>query len=180
MLSEYHRRFVNQTNDEISQKIKAKEQELEKIFKHTAVPIWSRSPLEVCILGCADKRYISGHRNIFARLLDREVHLTTLDVSIEHLQGEHDVIKHDVSIPLPGGPYDITYSHVLLKFIHTDKHLKVIEKSVRALKENGLAIHIFDKSDYQNPDGTKLAGYNPVDIDKITAFLGMAKVVVKA
>ncbi len=90
-------------------------------------------------MGCGDKRFIDGHRQYSREYLGDPPHVTTLDISIEHLEGGSDVIQHDITQPLPNGPYDITYAHVVLKFIEQSRQWAVIDNSYKALKAGGIA-----------------------------------------
>lgn len=118
-------------------------------------------------MGCGDKRFIQGHRQIFQDVFARPTKVVTLDISVEHLEGERDVIQHDISKPLPRGPYDITYAHVVLKFVPKISHGDVIENSYSALTDGGIAIHVLDKEDYMDPDKVRASGYHPVDLAEI-------------
>jgi hypothetical protein len=113
----------------------------------------------VAVFGCADKRLIQGHKVIFEKVLNKKVDLTTFDISIEHLLGEDNVYQHDCTYPLPNLTYDITYSHVLLKFIPTNKQLDLIKNSFSSLNSGGIAIHILDKADYETTDKKSYGKY---------------------
>lgn len=145
-LSQYHSKYSSQPDEEIARRAKVKEEELKRIFD--ASPLRSTTmPVRVAVMGCGEKRFIQQHRDIFARLLGRSVEVTTFDIAIEHLAGEERVIQHDVTQPLPDGPYDISYAHVLLKFIPTDKQMSVLLNSYNALREGGIAVHVFDNEE---------------------------------
>jgi len=79
--------------------------------------------------------------------LKRNVEVTTFDITIDHLAGEPNVFQHDCTLPLPNPPYDITFAHVLLKFIETEKQLDLLKNSFDALKSGGVAIHVFDEEE---------------------------------
>ena len=100
--------------------------------------------MRVAVLGCADKRFVAHHKRIFEQVLKRNVEIITCDITIEHLDGESNVFQHDCTLPLPNPPYDITYGHVLLKFIETEKQFDLLKNSFDALKPGGLAIYGFD------------------------------------
>ncbi|MFA5854181.1 MAG: hypothetical protein WC866_03775 [Patescibacteria group bacterium] len=142
-LSAYHQKYASKPDEEIARRAKAKEEELRRIFD-TAPLRSSVTPIRVAIMGCGEKRFIQHHRDIFQTLLARPVEITTFDLVTEHLAGETRVFQHDVTQPLPDAPYDVTYAHVLLKFIPTDKQLDVLLNSYTALREGGVAIHVFD------------------------------------
>lgn len=167
MLSHYHQKYADQPDEEIERRIDAKEHELVAIKEVAVAPTTSSELLAICIMGCGDKRFIQGHRDIFKKVFGRQTDVTTLDINIEHLQGEQKVIQHDISKPLPGGPYDMTYAHVVLKFIEESKHWQVVENSYTALKPGGIAIHILDAEDYSEPKKVKASGYHPLDLKSI-------------
>lgn len=157
VLSDYHQQFAFKPDEDITRRIDAKEQELVQIFESVQL-LNERDVVRVAVLGCADKRLIQGHKKIFEKILNKKIELTTFDLSIEHLLGEENVIQHDCTLPLPNPSYDIVYSHVLLKFIPTEKQFDVIRNSFEALNSGGIAIHILDKIDYETvslklPDG---------------------------
>ena len=172
-LSNYHQQFTLKSDEDIQRRINEKEQELAQIFEFVQLSTES-SIIRVAVLGCADKRLIQGHKRIFEKELNKKIELTTFDLSVEHMLGEENVIQHDCTLPLPNTPYDITYAHVLLKFIPTEKQLDLIKNSFAALNSGGIAIHILDKMDYETtgpklPDGyftVPLADYK-LELDKL-------------
>ena len=117
-LSIYHQKYVEQNDDEIQHKADAKEQELASIFQEVSLNTDS-DPVRLAVLGCGDKRFVAHHKRIFENVLKRNVEVTTFDITIDHLAGESNVFQHDCTLPLRNPPYDITYAHVLLKFIET-------------------------------------------------------------
>ncbi len=145
-LSEYHQKFAQQSDDTIADKIRVKKEELEAIFKVVA-PAFVAHPIRIAVLGCGDRRFVQKHREIFSELLSGPVALTTFDITIDHLAGENGVVEHDCAVPLPGGSFDITYAHVLLKFIEPAKQMNVIQNSYDALADGGVAIHVLDTGD---------------------------------
>jgi len=153
------------SDEEIANRAKVKEEELQAVFKQVSFNTEGEDK-KVAVLGCGDRRFIKYHQEVFSRLLGSDVVVTTLDITTDHLKGGDNVVKHDVAKRLPGGPYDITYGHVLLKFIETEKQWNVIENSIEALKEGGLAIHVLDKEDYETKDEKLSDGYYSVPIDR--------------
>ena len=123
-----------------------KEKELAFIFEALRFHCEEQTP-RVGILGCADVRHIDAHKHIFKKLLQKEIEMTTVDVTIEHLKGEPNVIEHDLALPLPNPPYDILFGHVVLKFLETEKQWDAIQHAYDALRENGIAIFVFDEED---------------------------------
>jgi len=143
ILSKYHQKYVDQSDKEIQRKANAKEQELTTIFKEFSLNTNS-NPIKLAVLGCGDKRLIAHHKRIFEKILKRDVNIFTFDITIDHLYGEKNVFKHDCTLPLPNAPFDIIYGHVLLKFIETEKQFNLLKNSFNALKNGGVAVHIFD------------------------------------
>lgn len=147
-LSSYHQKYIDQSDTEIQKRILAKKEELDEIFSHAALET-RNSPVQIAVLGCGDKRFTSGHKEIFASALGKPVEITTFDITIDHLLGEENVFRHDCTLPLPHGPFDITYAHVLLRFIETEHQWDVIKNSFDALNPGGLALHVLDREDYE-------------------------------
>lgn len=154
-LSPYHQKYADKSDEEIRKRANAKKQELDAIFNE--VPLNTTSdPARVAVLGCGDKRFVAHHKRIFEHVLKESVEVTTFDITIEHLRGEQGVIQYDCTKPLPNPPYDITYGHVLLKFIETEKQFDVLKNSFDALKVGGVAIHVFDWEEIR-AEGEKLS-----------------------
>lgn len=156
-LSTYHQKYVDQSDDEIQRKADAKEQELASIFQEVLLNTDSES-VNLAVLGCGDKRFIAHHKRIFENVLKRNVEVSTFDISTAHLVGESNVFQHDCTLSLPNPPYDITFAHVLLKFIETEKQFDLLKNSYDALKSGGVAIHVFDEEEIKAtspklPDG---------------------------
>ena len=143
-LSTYHQKYSNQPDEELKRRADAKEQELASIFQEVSLNNDS-DPVRLAVLGCGDKRFIAHHKKIFENVLKRNVEVTTFDINIDHLAGESNVFQHDCTLPLPNSPYDITYAHVLLKFIEAEKQFDLLNNSFDALKPGGVAIHVFDE-----------------------------------
>lgn len=145
-LSPYHQKYADLPDDELKRRADAKEQELASIFQEVSLNTDS-DPVKLAVLGCGDKRFIAQHKRIFEQVLKRNVEVTTFDITIDHLAGEFNVFQHDCTLPLPNPPYDITYAHVLLKFIETEKQFNLLKNSYDALKSGGVAIHVFDEEE---------------------------------
>ena len=143
VLSSYHQKYSERSDEEIKKRADAKEQELMAIFNEVALNTDS-NPVRIAVLGCGDKRFVAHHKRIFEQVLKRSVELITFDIVIDHLEGAENIVKHDCTLPLPGAPYDIAYGHVLLKFIETKKQFATLKNSFDALKPGGVAIHGFD------------------------------------
>jgi SAM-dependent methyltransferase len=165
VLSRYHQKYTDQSESELKKKADVKRQELEVIFEK-AKKNFDPGQVKIAVLGCGDKRFIRYHREIFESLLATPVEIFTFDITIDHLRGEENVIKHDCTLPLPEGPFDITYGHVVLRFVETDKQWDFIKNSYDSLRPGGMAIHVLDKEDYETK-GPKLGnGLFSVPLDK--------------
>lgn len=156
-ISAYHQKYASQSDDEIRKRAAIKEMELSRVFKATGYKTTSR-PARVAIMGSGDKRFLRYHKSMFQSLIGSEVNLVTFDISVEHLSGAEGVVRHDVTIPLPNAPYDITYGHLLLKFIETEKQWLALRNSYDALRSPGIAIHIIHEEEIvteqaKMPDG---------------------------
>ncbi len=153
MISEYHARYQSKSDDEITRRAREKFNELTRVF--SAAPLDTTSdPVEVAVMGCGDRRYVAHHKDMFARILARKVRLTTFDIETNHLSGEENVIEHDCSLPLPGGPYDVTFGHVVLPFLTSKKQLDMISAGYNALKSGGIQIQVLDPMNYDESSET--------------------------
>lgn len=141
-LNEYYQQQAAQTFGKMLDKVKEKDEELETIFK--LVSFHPTGRVRVAILGCGDKRYIPYHQRLLEDHLGQSVDMTTFDIEIEHLAGATGVVQHDCTKSLPDEPFDLTLSHVLLKFVEIDFQWDVIKNSYTVLKSGGLSIHIID------------------------------------
>lgn len=150
-LSNYHQKYTNYSNEEIENRVKEKRDELLLIFKQMELNTKS-DVIKIAVLGCGDKRFIKYHKEIFQEFISQPIEITTFDITIDHLLGSENIIKHDCTLPLPGIPYDITYAHVLLKFVETEKQWNLIKNSYDSLKSGGFAIHVMDKEDYETKE----------------------------
>ena len=171
-LSKYHQTYASKSDEEIEKRAQVKEEELRKIFtKVTFKP--SGETIRIAVLGCGERRLIKHHQRIFEKLFKRPIELITFDLNTDHLGDEVGVVQHDVTKPLPGGPYDLTYAHVLLKFIEREKQWAVIKNSYDALRSPGMAIHIFDSQEIEEK-GEKLPdGYYSVPLEVWKEKLGL-------
>lgn len=160
--NKYYQEYSQKSDREIFQKLQVKEEELRKIFKQIKSN-FNDDEIKVAILGCADVRMIKGHKDIFKKLFNKKVELITFDIDVDHLLGDENVVKHDCSKLLPNLPYDIVYSHVLLKFLNEDKQWQVIMSSFESLKRGGCALHLIDKEDYFSADLVRENFFVPID-----------------
>jgi hypothetical protein len=140
-LTEYHNKRQTLTDADIAERLLWKETELKQIFS-VAKPEFLSEIIKVAVLGCADRRLVPGHKEIFQKLLGKKVDITTFDITLEHLQGAENVVKHDCALPLPGQPYNITYDQLLVKFMPPEKQWEVLMNAYNALASGGIAIHL--------------------------------------
>jgi len=148
MLDEYHQKYADKSNAEMNDRIAEKEKEL-ILIRDAVSPKFKSETLNIAVMGCGEKRFVAGHREIFAKVFEKPLNITTFDITIDHLAGEENIVQHDCTQPLPGGPYDITFAHVLLRFIPKEKQRDLVINSFKALKDGGIAIHVLDPKDYE-------------------------------
>lgn len=170
ILSQYHQKYINQSDAEIQNRTNEKKLELSEIFRQVQLKT-AGELVRVAVLGCGDKRYISKHKEIFETVLGRPVEITTFDIVVDHLQGEENVMQHDCTLALPRSPFDITYAHVLLRFIETEKQWDLVKNSFDALRNGGLAIHLLDAEDYETEAATLPNGLFSVPLKRWEAKL---------
>ncbi|OGL73544.1 hypothetical protein A3E39_00325 [Candidatus Uhrbacteria bacterium RIFCSPHIGHO2_12_FULL_60_25] len=151
MPSAYHEAYAKKTDADIAHRVHVKELQLRQLFMTLGMPQFSSPTVRIAVLGCADKRYVSLHEKMFSSLLQKSVAQTTFDITVEHLAGEKGVIQHDATLPLQGGPFEITYSDILMRFIEPAKQIAALKESFDALVPGGLAIHLFGVEDYDPP-----------------------------
>lgn len=164
-LSQYHQKYQQRSEQDMQERIRAKEYELKQIFNQIKF-IPAHSPVRIAVLGCGDRRFVQAHKAIFEKLSGKLAIVTTFDITIEHLAGELDVVQHDCALPLPNPPYDITYSSVLLKFIETEKQWNVIKNSYDALTQGGISINFLNPEDYNTEAEDLPEGYHAVPLDR--------------
>lgn len=169
-LSQYHQKYSNYSEEEMQKRADEKEEELKAIFEKVS-PNTDSEIVRLAVMGSGDKRFVQHHKRIFEKFVQKPVEVTTFDITVEHLAGEENVIQHDCTTPLPNAPYDISYAHVLLKFIKTDRQWDLIMNSYDALKNGGIAIHVFDKSDYSTNEKLQADGYFSVPLDEYKSRL---------
>ncbi len=146
-LSDYHIKYASLPEEEIEKRAAYKKEELFAL-EGEMKPESGSEIYDVAVIGCGDRRMIQKHRDIFSEFCGRPVNLTTFDITIDHLTGEENVIQHDCAEPLPGGPYDLTYGHVMLRFVHPDHQWNVIKNTYDALKPGGISIQVLDFLDF--------------------------------
>ncbi len=163
--AEYRRDIATLGDDELAKHVAEKKNELSTILESTTVA-FGKSPLLVALLGCPDSRMAGLQHRMFEEVLGKTVKMTIYDISIDHLEGVPGVVQHDVTEPLPGGPYDLIFAHMILRFIDEDQQWFVIFNSYEALKPGSLAIHILDEADYADGGKTRPEGFHTVPLEK--------------
>lgn len=167
VLKGYHQAYKKKSDMEIQIKADVKKDELKKIFDSINFDV-QKKEIKIGVLGCGDRRFLKHHEEIFRDLLRTDVKIFTFDIVIDHFEEEDDVIKHDCTLLLPNTPFDILYSHVLLKFIKKEKQWDVIQNAYDALKQGGAAIHVLDKEDYESDEVDLEEIENKLNENKIT------------
>ncbi|MBP9738231.1 hypothetical protein KBD20_00935 [Candidatus Saccharibacteria bacterium] len=181
MLDTYHQKYANQPDEELQRRLDEKEDELRRVQAKLELRFKSEV-LDIAVMGCGDVRFVEGHKSIFTRVFNKPVCINTFDITTEHLDGAVGVYQHDCTLPLLFGPYDITFAHVLLRFIPKDKQWALIESSLSKLKPSGVAIHVLDPEDYQDtlnvdfPDLLKKAKAANVHYTLVDLSIGQALV----
>lgn len=164
-LSEYYQKYASLSDEEIRKRNQTKEDELVSIFEQIELQT-ENEIVQIAVLGSGERRLAEFHQEMFERVLDRPVNVTIFDLNTEHLAGVENVVVHNCTEPLPNPPYDITYAHVLLKFIETKEQWDLIWNSYDALAPGGIAIHILDREDYETTDEKLPDGYYSVSLEQ--------------
>lgn len=141
ILSLHYKEYGSQPDSWVNNMAVTKRSIVAHILSETSLAM-QHIPVRVVVLGASDKRYVPIHKKIFEELLGSEVDMKTLDLDTHHLDGTEGVIEHDVTKPFPKVPYDIVFSHELMKFLSADEQKHVVINSYNALREGGLAMHI--------------------------------------
>jgi len=174
-ISKYHLNHMSRSDEETQRRANVKELELKKILADTNF-ISALATVRIGVLGCADKRFINHHKLIFEKLLGKPVELTTFDITVEHLREEDGVVEHDITLPLPNPPYDITFGHVILKFIETSKQWSVIKNAYDALRSPGLGIFVYDWEDITTKTAKQADEYYSVPIEEYKTKLSQQNI----
>lgn len=142
ILEAHYLEYSNQADEWVANMGRTKKSIIEHVLKEMNYVSHS-TPVKIVILGTSDKRYIPLHERIFEKTMGQKIQMLTFDLDSGHLGGESSkVISHDVTTPFPNPPYDIVFSHELMKFLTPQEQLQTIRNSYKALKMNGLALHI--------------------------------------
>lgn len=154
ILKKHHQEYAARSNEKVGRRVKIKRAILAKILKVTEYKT-SSDPIKIAVLGVSDKRYVKHHKRLFEEALMKDVEMRTFDIVTDHLKGEENIVQHDVTKPLPGGPFDIVLAHALLKFIEVEKQWQVIKNSYDALGKPGLVMHIFHRAEFRDTSQLK-------------------------
>jgi len=177
MLSAYHELYQGRSDEEIDFRIKVKELGLRQVLAVVGVPEFVLPTLRVAVFGCGDRRFVARHRQMFESIFSKPAEVTTFDVTTEHLQGEADVIQHDVALPVPGGPFDIVYADVLARFLDPAKQYSMMKNAYDVLAPGGMAIVTFAKEDFDPPpDYEPIPGTSRVDMNALQFELAGNKI----
>lgn len=163
-ISDYHKKHLGRSEEETDRRILVKELELKKILSETNYKPGFKV-VRVAVLGCADKRFVKRHKAIFEKLFQKPVEQITFDITTEHLDGEENVVQHDITTPIPNAPFDITFGHVVLKFIEPSKQWGAIKSAYDALRSPGLGIFVYDMEDITTETPIQADGYFSVPMD---------------
>jgi hypothetical protein len=164
-ISEYHKKYAALSDEEIERKIQIKKEELMDLRAEAQLETDSQE-CNVAVIGCGDRRLIKKHQELFSEFCGKPVTITTLDIVVDHLAGEENVIQHDCVEPLPGGPYDITFGHLMLRFVRGEQQWSVLKNTYDALKPGGLAIQVLDFLDFTTESPTLPNGLHSVQLRK--------------
>ncbi|MBT5808285.1 hypothetical protein HOI18_03355 [Candidatus Uhrbacteria bacterium] len=148
-LSDYHQHYVERSDEQIVRRVASKRLEIKEALQQSGF-VSKNNPVRVAILGCADKRFVSAYKELFEEALKTDVNLTVFDLTIDHLEGAAGVVQQDITKPLIGGPFDITFAHIVLKFIKPELHLSVFQNAYDVLSDGGLAVFIQGKEELQS------------------------------
>lgn len=165
-----YKKYAQRSDEDLAQRGRAKEFELDFIFSKLSLPKVI-GPASVLVLGCPDKRMIPDYYRMFGKFYGKDLKLVIIDKVVDHLQGQPEVIQADATANLPNGPFDLVYSHVLFKFIPQELQLNVVDNVNLVLKPGGIAIHIFDQEDITVKEKIQPDGWFSIDIDAIREHL---------
>lgn len=141
-LAAHYAEYTSQPDEWVNNMEKTKRSIVEHVLRWANFQA-SHEPVTVVVLGASDKRYIPIHERVFAAATGATIEIKTFDLDTAHLGGESaGVVHHDVTAQFPGGPYDIIFSHELMKFLTPDEQLTTIANTYAALAPGGVAMHI--------------------------------------
>lgn len=143
ILEAHYAEYASQPDEWVENMEATKRSIVEQVLELMKFEAGSSDPVKVVVLGASDKRYIPIHQRVFENAVHRTIQMATLDIDADHLGGESDkVVLHDVTKPFPDAPYNIIFSHELMKFLTPEEQLQTIYNSYQALAQDGLAMHI--------------------------------------
>lgn len=159
-------KYANRTHEEIEFRTQIKKQELDAAFAKFP-PAIKKDRLEIAVLGCPDPRMISPYSVMFEKSFNKPCSIVIFDKVTDHLKGMPTVVQHDATNPLPSGPFDVVYSHDLLRFVSKDKQFSVLENSFNALASEGMAIHVLDDEEILSKEDRLSDGWYSVDLNNL-------------
>ena len=159
-------RISTRSLEEMNLRASLIELELEEVFKNDK-PEMTKEQLMIAIVGVPDRRLISTYAASFERLLERPSAIVVFDKITDHLMGMPAVIKHDAVQPFPIKPFNLVYSHDLLRFIKHENQAKVLKNSYDSLDKGGLSVHILDEEVYSTSDERLPDMWYSVDLENL-------------
>lgn len=142
ILQAHYKEYASQPNEWVENMEITKKSIVKYVIKAMKFKTITES-VKVVVLGTSDRRYIPIHKRIFEEILKKSIQMTTFDIDVNHLGGKsRSVVKHDVTKAFPDTPYDIIFSHELMKFLTPEEQIRAMKNSYYALSNHGLAMHI--------------------------------------
>ena len=71
-LQPYHEKYMARSDEDLRRRAEIKELELQKIFEATKYTTQA-NPVRVAVTGCADRRHVVAHKQIFEKLLKMKI-----------------------------------------------------------------------------------------------------------
>ncbi|MBI2579723.1 MAG: hypothetical protein HYW27_02370 [Candidatus Aenigmarchaeota archaeon] len=142
VLKAHYKEYATRPDSRVADRERAKKSIVKYVLQKTGFKA-NKGPVKIVVLGTSDRRYLAVHRRVFEEILGCKTDVKTFDVDTEHLGGESGTeITHDTTKPFPDAPYDIVFSHELMKFLTEEEQLITIINSYNALGRDGIAMHI--------------------------------------
>jgi hypothetical protein len=177
MISKYHQIWAEKSDEKVRHFVLVKEMQFQQVFKTIGAPSFGASEPRIAVLGCKERRLALWQNEMFTRLLGKPTGVTTFELTIEHLSGVPGVIQHDATEPLPGGPFDIVYADVLVRFIKPEKQFSILSNAWDALAPGGVAFIVFSHNDYDpRPDYVPVPDTYHVDMNALQLELSKRKI----
>lgn len=115
---------------------------------------------------------VAMHKDLFSALLGTPVEQTTFDITVAHLEGAEGIVRHDVSEPVPGGPFQLVFADVVVRFLPPERQYRVVRNAWDALAAGGVAAIAFQHQDVRpEAEYVPAEGTFRVDIPAIEAAL---------